>query len=179
MPDIRTLSKAMSYWLRHNLGAAGLAVDREGWADTTALLGAFAATGRAVDEALLARVVAENDKARFELSEDGRFVRARQGHSIAVDLSWPAAAPPEHLFHGTVERFLERIMAEGLKPGSRHHVHLSADEEAALKVGARRGKPIILRVHAARMAEEGKVFHLSGNGVWLTDHVPPGFITRL
>lgn len=179
MPDVRTLSKTLSYWLRHNPGAAGLTVDGEGWADTRGVLSAFSRKGVAVDEALLARVVAENDKARLEFSSDGRSIRARQGHSIPVDLGWPDAAPPEHLFHGTVERFLDQILLEGLKPRSRHHVHLSPDEETARKVGSRRGKPVILRVAAAQMAEIGYVFYLSGNGVWLTDHVPPGFIARL
>ena len=179
MRDIRTLSNTMSYWLRHNPAAAGLVLDREGWAETEAVLSAFSRKGMAVDQALLARVAAENDKARFEYSLDGRFIRARQGHSIAVDLGWPAADPPVHLFHGTVERFLEPILSEGLKPRSRHHVHLSPDEETARKVGARRGKPVILRIDAARMAGEGHVFYLSGNGVWLTDHVPPGFMGTL
>lgn len=169
----------MSYWLRHNPGAAALAVDGEGWAETDAVLSAFSRNGMSVDQALLARVVAENDKARFEYSPDRRFIRARQGHSIAVDLGWPAADPPEHLFHGTVERFLEPILSEGLRPRSRHHVHLSPDEQIARKVGARRGKPVILRVDAARMADEGHVFYLSGNGVWLIDHVPPGFMVTL
>ena len=179
MADIRTLSKTMSYWLRHHPGAAGLILDAQGWAKADALLSAFAAKGMAVDEPLLRRVIDENDKARFELSSDGRFIRARQGHSVPVDLGWPAAAPPEHLFHGTVERFLKPILAEGLKPRSRHHVHLSPDEETARRVGARRGKPVILRIDAARMAAEGQIFYLSGNNVWLTDHVPPGFVSRL
>jgi putative RNA 2'-phosphotransferase len=46
----------------------------------------------------------------------------------------------------------------------------------ATKVGARRGQPVILTVAAARMHDEGRVFYVSTNGVWLTEHVPAEFI---
>ena len=81
--------------------------------------------------------------------------------------------------HGTVERFLAPIMAEGLKKGKRHHVHLSKDMDTARKVGARRGKPVILQVDGARMQSQGYKFFVSANGVWLTDAVPAEFLTRL
>ena len=63
-----------------------------------------------------------------------------------MDLQLEERKPPEILFHGAVERFLSPIMVEGLKKGKRHHVHLSQDMDAAQKVGARRGKPIVLQV---------------------------------
>jgi putative RNA 2'-phosphotransferase len=37
---------------------------------------------------------------------------------------------------------------------------------------------IILAVAAAEMGAAGHAFYLSANGVWLTDAVPPGFISR-
>src|SRR5208337_5516734 len=86
--------------------------------------------------------------------------------------------PPEFLYHGTVERFLPSIMEEGLIRGKRHHVHLSKDVETARKVGARRGKPVILRVDAGGMHRDGHKFLLSANGVWLTDAVPPGYLKK-
>jgi putative RNA 2'-phosphotransferase len=70
-------------------------------------------------------------------------------------------------------------MAEGLRPMSRHHVHLSPDIATARRVGARRGRPVILEVAATRLAARGQAFHLSGNGVWLTAHVPPEFLTLI
>ncbi len=127
----------------------------------------------------LAALVAASDKQRFELSGDGRLIRARQGHSVAVDLGWPETDPPEFLFHGTVERFLASILADGLQPMKRHHVHLSGDVETARSVGARRGDAVILRILAGRMAAQGKSFLLTGNGVWLTETVPPEYLERL
>jgi putative RNA 2'-phosphotransferase len=108
----------------------------------------------------------------------GELIRANQGHSVEVDLQLEEREPPETLYHGTVERFLPSILEEGLIRGNRHHVHLSKDLETAPKVGARRGKPVILKVEAGKMYREGRRFLLSANGVGLTDAVPPGYLTR-
>ncbi|WP_206073187.1 RNA 2'-phosphotransferase [Erythrobacter colymbi] len=123
-------------------------------------------------------MVAENDKRRFELSDDGTRIRARQGHSVAVEGSWEAATPPAMLYHGTVERFLEAILREGLTKQQRHHVHLSANVETATTVGARRGEAVILMVDAATMVADGHAFAVSSNGVWLVDAVPPRYLAR-
>ena len=93
-----------------------------------------------------------------------------------MDLDLPARTPPEVLYHGTVERFLAAILAEGLRPMRRHHVHLSPDEATALRVGARRGEPVVLTVDAARMHADGHEFRMSGNGVWLVAGVPPQYL---
>jgi putative RNA 2'-phosphotransferase len=62
---------------------------------------------------------------------------------------------------------------------ARHHVHLSQDVETARRVGARRGKPVILVIDAIGLAARGETFMRTGNGVWLTAHVPVGFFRRL
>ena len=173
----KNVSKLLSYWLRHAPQAGELVLDGSGWAQTGAVRHALARAG--VDPASLERTIADNDKQRFELSPDGSRVRARQGHSVAGDGDWPIAAPPEHLYHGTVKRVLAAILAEGLRPMARHHVHLSADLETATRVGARRGSPIVLQVAAGRMARDGSIFRRSRNGVWLTDAVPPGYLARV
>lgn len=171
------LSKLLSYWLRHAPEAGDLALDGSGWAMVDAVRASLDREG--VDPSLLERTVAESDKQRFELSADGERIRARQGHSVAIDLEWPITTPPENLYHGTVERFLNAIFAEGLRPMARHHVHLSPDVETARLVGARRGTAVILRIAAGEMAREGAVLRLSSNGVWLADTVPPRFIERV
>lgn len=87
--------------------------------------------------------------------------------------------PPEVLYHGTVERFLASIREVGLVRGNRHHVHLSKNIETARRVGARRGKPVVLTVDARGMHRDGHKFFVSANGVWLTDSVPPGYLSGL
>jgi len=122
--------------------------------------------------------VETNDKKRFSFDDTGDLIRANQGHSVEVDLQFEERQPPAVLYHGTVERFLASIMAKGLRKGNRHHVHLSKEVETARKVGARRGKPVILQVDTGRMYSQGYKFFLSVNGVWLTDLVPAEFLTK-
>ena len=179
MADHVKISKTLSYWLRHKPDAAGLALDAAGWADMDAVLAALHSQRLPGDIDTLMAVVEFNDKQRFELSPDLTRIRARQGHSIEIDLALTPLAPPPQLYHGTVERFLPAIMAEGLKKMRRHHVHLSPDIETAQRVGARRGSPIVLAIDAKTMAANGALFYRSSNGVWLTDHVPPAHLSTL
>jgi putative RNA 2'-phosphotransferase len=123
-------------------------------------------------------VVAENDKQRFAFNEDRTRIRASQGHSIAVDLQLRESEPPALLYHGTASRFLKAILAAGLRAGARHHVHLSADPQTAMRVGARHGFPAVLVVDAARMRADGIVFYQSDNGVWLTAGVKPKYLAK-
>ncbi|GHG61111.1 RNA 2'-phosphotransferase [Streptomyces griseocarneus] len=176
MDERRTVrvSKYLSQHLRHRPGHIGISLDPQGWVDVDVLLAAAAAHGFPISRRELEHVVATNDKQRFALEEDR--IRARQGHSVAVDLGLPAAEPPPYLFHGTVSRTVAAIRAEGLSPMGRHHVHLSADRETAERVGARRGKPVVLAVDAAAMRAAGHVFRVTENGVWLTETVPPRFL---
>ena len=99
-------------------------------------------------------------------------------HSVEVDLGLEPADPPVVLFHGTGERSVDAIQREGLERRGRHHVHLSADEETATRVGARHGRPVVLEVDAAAMAAAGHVFFVTANGVWLTDAVPARYLRR-
>ncbi|CUS44663.1 MAG: RNA 2'-phosphotransferase [Pseudomonadota bacterium] len=176
MTDDKTLSKTMSLWLRHRPDAAGLALDDAGWTDVDAVLAALARKQIACDRARLLSIVENSDKQRFELSADHTRIRARQGHSVDVELGWPQVAPPEFLYHGTVERFLPAIRTEGLRPMRRHHVHLPPDQETATIVGSRRGEAVILTVRAGAMTAAGHIFFLTDNGVWLTDHVAPDYL---
>jgi putative RNA 2'-phosphotransferase len=168
-------SKLLSLVLRHDPAHVGLTLDPNGWVDVDVLLHQLAHHGHSLTREGLQIVVDTSDKKRFALSEDGRRIRANQGHTVQVDLGLTAQTPPDQLFHGTVERFLDSIGQQGLKPGQRHHVHLSPDRKTATAVGGRRGKPVILVVDAQRMHREGHVFYQSTNGVWLTDHVPAEF----
>ena len=177
--DVVGVSKRLSYVLRHRPDSVGLVLDEAGWADVDALLGALAAHGQPLTRAELEHVVASNDKRRFALDGTGTRIRASQGHSVPVALGYAAEPPPPVLFHGTVERNLPAIEAQGLRPGGRHAVHLSPDAETARRVGARRGRPVVLRVGAAAMAADGAAFSRSANGVWLVDAVPPRYLSGL
>jgi putative RNA 2'-phosphotransferase len=178
MADHVRISKALSFWLRHKPDAARVTLDAQGWTPLDGILAALVSEGLAGDIDTLLAVVEQSDKQRFELTPDLGAIRARQGHSVAVDLALEPAEPPPVLYHGTVDRFLDAILAEGLLKMRRHHVHLSPDVETAHRVGARRGKPVILEIDAATMRAEGCVFFVTANRVWLTDAVLPHFLRR-
>lgn len=170
-------SKFLSYVLRHEPAAVGIALDSGGWVAVDVLLDACAQHGRPLSRADLDEVVATSPKQRFALSDDRRCIRANQGHSTAVNLGYEPADPPDVLFHGTIARLLPAIRDQGLLRMKRHHVHLSSDEVTARAVGSRRGKPVILRIDARAMRDAGHVFFVTPNGVWLTDAVPSSFIS--
>ncbi|HMB28668.1 MAG TPA: RNA 2'-phosphotransferase [Blastocatellia bacterium] len=170
------ISKFLSLVLRHQPEKIGLSLDQSGWASVEQLIEASRRRGFEFTLEELQNVVDGNDKKRFSLSEDGLWIRANQGHSIKVELGYAPTAPPEILYHGTAERFLTSIKQQGLMKGKRHHVHLSADVDTATKVGRRHGKPVVLRVKAGLMCQDGFIFYLSANGVWLTEHVPVQYL---
>lgn len=171
-----TVSKFLSKYLRHEPEVLGLSLESGGWVAVDDLLAGATRIGFSISREELAQVVAENDKRRFSFDQSGTKIRANQGHSTEVDLHLKEVDPPEQLFHGTVANVLDAILAEGLKKMNRHDVHLSKDMETAMKVGERRGKPVVLVIDSTRMAANGFTFRLSENGVWLTDHVPPQYI---
>jgi len=173
------LSKTLSYVLRHNPADIGIILDENGWTDVSTLLTKLTEKGDEIDINMLQHIVTSNAKQRFAFSKDGQKIRANQGHSVEVQLDYAAKQPPEFLYHGTVERFIEPILKEGLQKMDRHHVHLSAETETAVKVGQRRGKPVVLKIAAAEMYAQGYAFYISNNNVWLTDAVPPQFISTL
>jgi putative RNA 2'-phosphotransferase len=171
-----TTSKRLSLVLRHRPETVGLTLDPHGWVDVGRLLDAFAATDWPLDRESLDRVVAGNDKQRFEWDVVGDRIRARQGHSVTIELDLEPSVPPAVLFHGTPRRNLASILDSGLDRRQRHHVHLSPDRETAAVVGSRRGDHVVLAVDAARMHADGHQFLVTDNGVWLTDAVPAGYL---
>lgn len=173
-------SKFIAYALRHAPESIGLRLDAEGWADIDALVAGAVANGRSLTRAGVLQAVTSGVKKRYELSGNGLRIRALQGHSTSqVSRSFDAVAPPAQLFHGTATRFLDAIRKQGLLPGARQHVHLSADEATAVQVGQRHGRAHVLGVAAGRMHALGHAFHLAENGVWLTAAVPPEFLSEI
>lgn len=168
----KRISKHLSLILRHKPESINISLDSNGWADVNELIDKLN-----LNLNDLKQIVANNDKKRFILSEDFSKIRANQGHSISINLNLEEEAPPLVLYHGTAVKNLDSIKSKGLIKGQRQYVHLSLDQDTALKVGQRYGKPTILKIKAYNMYTQGFKFYLSENKVWLTDHIPPEFIT--
>ncbi len=171
-------SKFLSLILRHKPETIGIKLDEHGWADVSELISGISKT-RPFDMKMLEEIVRTDNKQRYSFNEDKTLIRANQGHSISVDVELEKKTPPEFLYHGTGEKFVSSIDKEGLLSKSRLYVHLSKDTETAVKVGSRHGKPVVYRVAAVKMADEGFEFFLSVNGVWLTKAVPAEYLSKL
>ena len=94
-----------------------------------------------------------------------------------MDVELEQKNPPEILWHGTAEKYVESINQIGLICKSRLYVHLSKDYETAKTVGSRHGKPFVYQVNAKKMAADGYPFYLSVNGVWLTKEVSVRYLS--
>ena len=170
------ISKFLSLILRHQPEVIGITLDENGWTDVDELIAKMNANGHRISFDDLEEVVETDDKQRYSFSDDGNKIRASQGHSVNISLGLDPQEPPAYLYHGTVSKFLDSIRKEGLQRMSRQHLHLSRDRETAVKVGSRRGAPVILNISSGEMHRDGFLFYLSDNGVWLTDHVPAKYI---
>ena len=157
--------------LRHKPEAAGVTLDRHGWADVDELIAGVGRTHPLTRE-ILEEIVRTDEKQRYSFNEDHTRIRANQGHSVPVDVELEEAKPPEYLYHGTGEKYVASIDGQGLIHKNRLYVHLSAEYETAVKVGSRHGKPVVYRIDAGRMHADGFTFYRSVNGVWLTRSVP-------
>lgn len=132
----------------------------------------------ALDEEIIKNIVINSDKKRFQISDDGKFIRAVQGHStVSVDITLKKLVPPISLYHDTAQRFVESIKEQGLISKERQYVHLTENKDTALSVGTRYGKPHILVIRALEMHKSGFNFFQAENEVWLVKHVPVEFIS--
>lgn len=168
------ISKYLSYILRHSPESINIEMDNHGWVWINDLIDKTTKYDLSYD--LIKAVVKTNRKKRFSISEDGKRIRANQGHSLEIDLDLEEKEPPQVLYHGTAKRFLEKILDEGLKPMGRHDVHLSLQESTAVEVGKRYGQPVVLEIMSQKMYEDDIKFYESDNGVWLTGYVDPKYI---
>ena len=171
MPYYKHREYKLSFLLRHDDSGA---VDEHGWRDVSELIENHNYT---LDE--LCEIVVNNNKQRFEFSKDKTLIRARQGHSIKVDVELEESMPPAVLYHGTASCFLDSINEKGILKGERLHVHLSDTVGTAVKVGKRHGDPVVLKIDAQKMHEDGIKFYLSRNNVWLTDYVEAKYIVEV
>lgn len=154
-------SKKLSYLLRHSD-----LPDEQGWIPLEKLI-----LGYGYTEQSLKQIVANDEKHRYEFSDDETKVRAIYGHSNHVHIQWVEAIPPKILYHGTAKKNLNSILQEGLKSMSRQYVHLSETIEDAIKAGKRHGEPVVLAIDTQKVIDDGGCFYRVPNGIWLVEKV--------
>lgn len=164
----------LSHALRHEPWLYELELDDEGWTSLDAVLGALReewAECRNLSRTDVKRMIESSSKRRHEVVGDR--IRALYGHSVPGKLRRERRMPPAILFHGTSPEAAKVIMRDGLKPMSRHYVHLSIERAMALEVGQRKSKlPVLIEIDARRAHEAGVAFYEGNEKVWLADVVP-------
>lgn len=163
--------KQLSFLLRHD---TEYRFDKHGYREVLDLVQNH---GFTKDE--IVELVETNDKQRYEFNDDKSKIRARQGHSVNINVDLKETLPPDVLFHGTATRFLDSIREKGILKMSRNYVQLSEKIDTAMEVGRRHGKPVVLAVDTKTMREDGVKFYLSNNNVWLTEFVDSKYIPAI
>ena len=176
--NLTDISRYISLILRHKPDVIGITVDEYGWANVNEMIEGVNRT-HPINMELLEEIVRTDNKKRYSFNEDKTMIRANQGHSIPVNVELKEKIPPQYLWHGTGEKYVESIDKIGLIPKSRLYVHLSTDMETAVKVGSRHGRPVVYQIHAGAMAKAGHIFYYSVNDVWLIKEVPAEFLKKV
>ena len=167
-------SKYLALILRHKPEIAKVKLMDDGWVDLNQLLRNTDFTFDELDD-----IVKTDNKGRYQISDDEKFIRAVQGHSANVEMNFKEFIPTEDLYHGTAKKYLDNILSDGIKKMSRQYVHLSTNIETAIKVGKRHGEVVVLSINAKKMYEDGYKFFIAENGVILTSFVPTKYFNYL
>ena len=169
------LSKLLSLMLRHRPEEFGIEVDGYGYADFHAVLTALKKQDEDIEAGDVEALIYRAEKQRFEIVE-GR-IRARYGHSFAMELGTDPVEPPEHLYKGSGESEVKEILRSGMKPVDRQYVHLSFEADVAQRLaGHRRGPGVVIRVEARRAAADGIQFFDCGPTI-LAREIPSEFLS--
>lgn len=177
--NLTNLSRYMSLILRHKPEVIGITLDEHGWASVNDLICGIEKNNPGFNMDILEQIVRTDSKQRYSFNDDKSLIRANQGHSVNVDVELKEKEPPEYLYHGTGEKYVESINQDGLISKSRLYVHLSKDIKTAENVGKRHGKEVVYRINSGQMYRDGYKFYLSENEIWLTKEVPVKYLEMM
>lgn len=167
--------KLLALVLRHKPETLNLTLDKNGWANIKDII-----KNSNISQKELIEIVETNNKQRFEFSKNMTKIRARQGHSINVDVELKKQIPTQSLFHGTSNQRIDSILKNGLQKQERLFVHLTEDQDLAIKSGKRHGgEAVLIEITCEQIMEmlrDNFIFYLSNNNVWLVDNIPPKYI---
>ena len=97
------VSKKLSYILRHDISIIK-DINNEGYVDVDIILVRLGVIKSELDS-----LVATDNKKRYSYNADGTKIRANQGHSINVELSFKKIEEPIRLYHGTGSKSCKSI----------------------------------------------------------------------
>lgn len=170
-----SISKALSWLLRHGATKEKLDIDEEGYVPlqqvlTHQRLKSFRASREDIE-----RIVENNDKKRFSLAtKNGTdVICANQGHTLReVGTSQMkelvGSDIPDEIYHGTYRHKLADIIGSGgLSRMQRNHIHFTNSSTTNVS-GIRRSCNILIYIDGHACARAGIRFYVSANGVILS-----------
>lgn len=167
------LSVYLCYLLRHHPEDKGLNMDVHGWVDIDELISKLDNVTRdIIDE-----IVATDKKGRYKIKDNK--IKCCQGHSIPwVEPELEYKEPPKYIYHGTTTVALDKIYKSGhISKMARHAVHTHADVNMAWKSAKRWNLiPVVLKIDAESMYNDGYKLGVSENQVWCVDEIPIQYI---
>ena len=169
----RRLRNFLCYLCRHGAVQHELAMDRDGWLVVRNVRGLRQCRDMGWHD--LRRIV-EDTRGRLELSDDGLWIRAVQGHSLPVSDDGlfervTVEDLPALIIHGTTEEAWLMIRTQGISPMSRQHVHF-----VTTAAQVKRDCVVHIYVDKDRFLERGHLLLRARNGLILSrGHVPPAF----
>lgn len=186
-----TISRELSYLLRHGAEKAGLEMGSDGYVRLADILARRNFAGVTAED--IQRVVTNNDKQRFrmeervcpETNESVLYIKATQGHTLKVaDLSLiPITTINMHEYpvvvHGTYKACLPSIQRSGLSRMSRQHIHfaIGEPEEDGVISGMRKTAEIMIYINLPLAISEGIPFFISENKVILSPGDEHGYLS--
>jgi len=180
MAKRKDVSIFISLLLRHKPELLNLDMDQHGWVSVEQLIHAINENGQYhLDFEKLQDIVAKDNKGRYRFNDTMDKIRACQGHSVPwVEPELTYLEPPQYLYHGTTVKAWHKIEASGyISKMSRHAVHMQAEIEKSWQSAKRwHLEPVVLKIDAQKMQQDGFMFGKSDNDVWCTEQVPVQYI---
>lgn len=181
-----SLSKLLSYILRHDPQIVKVNMDNEGWVPINELVHNIKTSCK--NKHLYWWLIKEHIHALVYLDPKGRFeiknnsIRARYGHSakLRIRIVYPEDVKSKTLYHGTLAEKLNSILKEGLKPMKRAFVHLAVDLKDACLIAKRHGyKTVLLIINCDCLRNHGLKIYVASEKVRLVKYVPSVCISKI
>lgn len=177
--ETEALGRLITGILRHNAEKYHLDIDQKGYVRIDMLAHEIRHSHprkfHFVGPSHVLAIVLTDEKGRYQLSPDKKYVRATYGHSIDVDLSdLPTDSIPDILYYPTNDEEYEIFKENGIIPAERRWVHLSGSPEKAYIAGLYHyDNPKLLEIDKKKIIDEGEKIYRAGEGVYITKYVPP------
>jgi len=173
-----TISKQMSYLLRHGAVKEGLKISEDGWVLLDDLLRHKQVANKKVTIDEVKALVENNDKQRFALKTENNqtWIKANQAHSMSqvkvvlTPVLTIDQIPSGKAIHGTYLEAWNTIKVDGLNRMKRHHIHFAIGEPQDNEVisGMRSSAQVLIYLDLEKALKDNVPLFISENKVILS-----------